>query len=340
MRLGPLGAALLLLLLLLPPPPGSSLFFPGRASPSPGRRPSWSRGRLRRQEDAQGSCGTAPLVSVLTGSRIVGGTDAQVGAWPWIVSLQIRSGKYMVHICGGSLVRNSWVLTAAHCTRDTRDPVMWRAVLGSNNINGRRPPTKIIKVKAIIIHPNFSLETYVNDIALFRLKKAVKYNNYIQPICLPFDVFQRLDEKTECFIGGWGRTSEGGNATRMLQEAQVRYISPKICNSDKGYGNIIPITSFCAGDEDGIFDTCRGDSGGPLMCYIPEHKQFFVMGITSYGYGCGRKHFPGVYCAPFFYKTWLTHHLNQTRNKGIFNINSLLGQVLVALGSAVLLATP
>lgn len=92
-----------------------------------------------------------------------------------------------------------------------RDPVMWRAVLGSNNINGRRPPTKIIKVKAIIIHPNFSLETYVNDIALFRLKKAVKYNNYIQPICLPFDVFQRLDEKTECFIGGWGRTSEGGN---------------------------------------------------------------------------------------------------------------------------------
>lgn len=76
------------------------------------------------------------------------------------------------------------------------------------------------------------------------------------------------------------------------------------------------------------------------MRYVPEHKQFFVMGITSYGYGCGRKNFPGVYCSPFFYKTWLIHHLNRARNKGIFNTNSLLGQVLVALGSVVLLATP
>ncbi|XP_070264909.1 transmembrane protease serine 12 [Myotis yumanensis] len=327
MRPGPLGAALLLL--------GGALLLPGRPSLSHGgRRPS------RDRPDAKGSCGTAPLVNVLTGSRIVGGTAAQTGAWPWIVSLQIRSGRIMAHICGGSLVRNSWVLTAAHCTRDTRDPVVWRAVLGTNNIDGRRPHTKIIKVKAIIVHPNFNLETYVNDIALFHLKKAVRYNNYIQPICLPFDVFQKLDEKTECFIGGWGRTTEEGNSTRMLQEAQVHYISRKVCNSDKSYGNIIPITSFCAGDEDGIFDTCRGDSGGPLMCYVPEHKQFFVMGITSYGYGCGRKNFPGVYCSPFFYKTWLTHHLNRARNKGIFNINSLLGQVLVALGSVVLLATP
>ncbi|XP_006735225.1 transmembrane protease serine 12 [Leptonychotes weddellii] len=286
------------------------------------------------------NCGTAPLADALEGSRIIGGTTAQTGAWPWVVSLQIQSGKILAHICGGSLVKNKWVLTAAHCTKDIRDPLMWRVVIGTNSIKGHHPHSKKMKVKAIIIHPDFNLETYVNDIALFHLKKAVRYTDYIQPICLPFDVFQKLDQNTKCFISGWGRTEEGGNVTDVLQEAEVHYISRKICDSEQSYGKIIPNTSFCAGDEDGIFDTCRGDSGGPLMCYLPEHKRFFVMGITSYGYGCGRKNFPGVYCGPSFYQKWLTDHLYQASNKGIFNINILLGQVLVASGSVVLLAIP
>lgn len=84
-------------------------------------------------------------------------------------------------------------------------------MLGTNNIAGHHPHTKIIKVKAIIVHPYFDVQTYVNDIALFHLKKEVRYNNYIRPICLPFDVFQNLDQQTKCFIGGWGRTKEEGN---------------------------------------------------------------------------------------------------------------------------------
>ncbi|KAM8912854.1 transmembrane protease serine 12 [Lycaon pictus] len=312
--------------------------------------PGWRRARqgrwkaLQAPEDgaaaAEGSCGIAPLADALKGSRIVGGTAAQIGAWPWVVSLQIQSGRILAHICGGSLVKNNWVLTAAHCTKDTRDPLMWRAVIGTNNINVHHPHSKKIKVKAIIIHPGFNLETFVNDIALFHLKKAVRYNEYIQPICLPFDIFQKLDQNTKCFISGWGRTEEEGNITDVLQEAEVHYISRKICGSEQSYGKFIPNTSFCAGAEDGIFDTCRGDSGGPLMCYFPEHKRFFVMGITSFGYGCGRKNFPGVYCGPSFYQKWLTDHLYRASSKSIFNINILLGQVLVASGSVVLLAIP
>ncbi|XP_004400954.1 PREDICTED: transmembrane protease serine 12 [Odobenus rosmarus divergens] len=311
-----------------------------RGERSPGLRTRLTFGKDWAQLLAGADCGTAPLADVLEGSRIIGGTTAQTGAWPWVVSLQIQSGKILAHICGGSLVKNKWVLTAAHCTKDTRDPLMWRVVIGTNSIKGHHPHSKKMKVKAIIIHPDFNLETYVNDIALFHLKKAVRYTDYIQPICLPFDVFQKLDQNTKCFISGWGRTEEGGNVTDVLQEAEVHYISRKICDSEQSYGKIIPNTSFCAGDEDGIFDTCRGDSGGPLMCYLPEHKRFFVMGITSYGYGCGRKNFPGVYCGPSFYQKWLTDHLYQASNKGIFNINILLGQVLVASGSVVLLAIP
>lgn len=84
-------------------------------------------------------------------------------------------------------------------------------MIGTNNIDGTQPQTKNIQVKAIIIHPDFDTESYVNDIALFHLKKAVRYNDYIQPICLPFGVFKKLNRNTKCFISGWGRTKEEGN---------------------------------------------------------------------------------------------------------------------------------
>ncbi|XP_003513589.1 transmembrane protease serine 12 [Cricetulus griseus] len=289
------------------------------------------------EEPVTKDCGIAPLKGAMEGSRIIGGTRATIGAWPWLVSLQVQDGNFLVHICGGALVRDRWVLTAAHCTKEASDPFKWRAVIGANDLSQSSTYVRNIRVVAIVIQPDFILETFVNDIALFRLRKAVRYNDYIQPICLPFDVFQKLDQNTSCFISGWGRTKEEGNGTNILQEAKVHFISREICNSKMSYGGVIPNTSFCAGHENGTFDTCRGDSGGPLMCYLPEHKRYFVMGITSYGHGCGRRHFPGVYSSPSFFKQWLTEHLSQGSTTRVFNMDMVRCQILMALGAIILL---
>ncbi|XP_054980561.1 transmembrane protease serine 12 [Sorex araneus] len=264
--------------------------------------------RNRAKLDTEG-CGKAPLNNIWEKSRIIGGKVADIGSWPWIVSLQLPYEKKFVHVCGGCLIAKRWILTAAHCIKISSDPDLWRAVIGTNILYQKQ--TKMMEVQEIIVHPNFMLENYLNDVALFHLKKAMTYNDYIQPICLPFGVFQNLDQNTACYISGWGLTKEKGNTTTALQEAQVHFISRAVCNSMNSYAGLIPNSSFCAGDEDGKFDTCRGDSGGPLMCYLPEHEQFFAMGITSYGLGCGRKNFPGVYSGLSFHKNWLLHQLNQ-----------------------------
>ncbi|XP_052017067.1 transmembrane protease serine 12 [Apodemus sylvaticus] len=311
--------------------------LPLTESSRPAQGPATMPGPPEEEQPVTKGCGIAPLRGASEGSRIIGGTQADTGAWPWQVSLQIQDGDFLMHICGGALVRDRWVLTAAHCTKEARDPLKWRAVIGTNDLTRSHYHTRSIGITAIIIPPDFIMETFVNDIALFRLKRAVRYNDYIQPICLPFGVFQKLDQNTTCFISGWGRTKEEGNGTTILQEAKVHFISREICNSDSSYGGVVPNTSFCAGHENGTFDTCRGDSGGPLMCYLPEHKRYFVMGITSYGHGCGQRHFPGVYSSPSSFRQWLTQYLSQGNTKRLFDMDVALSQVLIALGSIILL---
>ncbi|NXE81796.1 TMPSC protease, partial [Cochlearius cochlearius] len=238
---------------------------------------------------------------------IVGGHDALTGAWPWSVSLQIhQAGVQFAHVCGGVLVNEKSVLTAGHCVTGREDPYSWRVVLGVHNLwkHGKHAAKR--NIKSITVHPEFKRETFENDIALFELDSAVRYSDYIQPICLPpAQLHPDTDNETECFISGWGRTAEKGKTSATLKEAQVEIIPFSICNRSDAYGGVVNNNMLCAGSPLGGTDTCQGDSGGPLACIHPSTNKYYLMGIASFGVGCGRPKYPGIYVRLSQYGRWI-----------------------------------
>ncbi|NXC43723.1 TMPSC protease, partial [Penelope pileata] len=238
---------------------------------------------------------------------IVGGHDAQVGAWPWAVSLQLHQvGTQFAHVCGGALVNENSVLTAGHCTTGRMDPDIWRAVLGTNHLWKSNRYTAKRSITRISVHPKFNKETFENDIALFKLHSAVYYSDYIQPICLPSThLYLYIDNETECFISGWGRIAEKGKTSAVLQEAQVAIIPSSVCNGSNAYRGLLKSNMLCAGSPSGGVDSCQGDSGGPLSCYHPVANRYYLTGVTSFGLGCGRPKFPGIYVHLSRYSGWI-----------------------------------
>ncbi|NXA27710.1 TMPSC protease, partial [Ibidorhyncha struthersii] len=239
---------------------------------------------------------------------IVGGHVAGIGAWPWSVSLQLRQpGARFAHVCGGVLVKENSVLTAGHCVTGRENPYSWRAVLGVHNLWKHSKQTAKRNIRSITVHPEFKRETFENDIALFELGSAVRYSDYIQPICLPPAELppHRVENETECFISGWGRTAEQGKISAVLKEAQVEIIPSSICNSSGAYGGLVNQNMICAGSWSGGTDTCQGDSGGPLACYHSGTNKYYLIGISSFGLGCGRPAFPGIYVRLSQYRTWI-----------------------------------
>ncbi|XP_054662843.1 transmembrane protease serine 12 [Grus americana] len=288
MRRGRPGAVLLLLLPLLA---GS---LPGSAAP----------------QTSTEECGQRPLLGGISGSRIIGGGDARAGAWPWSVSLQVhQAGVQFAHVCGGVLVNKNSVITAGHCVTGRTDPSSWRAVLGVHNLWKHGEHAVKRNIRSITVHPEFKRETFENDIALFQLDPAVCYSDYIQPICLPAHLYPYIDNETECFISGWGRTAEKGKTSSVLKEAQVEIIPSSVCNSSDAYGGLVNTNMICAGSRSGGTDTCQGDSGGPLACYHPSTNKYYLIGIASFGLGCGRPNFPGIYVRLSQYRRWIKSEL-------------------------------
>jgi len=230
--------------------------------------------------------------------RIVDGTEAEPDRYPYAVSFHNFEG----HQCGGSLIGRDTVLTAAHCNAAAID----KAVIGRHNLRDTSNEREDeFELASKIPHPEYFRDesekpyTIINDIMLVFLREPVHQD--IEFIRLnPYESVPQ-DESPVTVIG-WGHTAEGGQLSDVLLEVEVTTISNKIC-SHRYEGNfVIDDGMVCAADEGK--DSCNGDSGGPLFVEGSDGSDLQV-GVVSFGEGCARSEYPGVYSRVSTYYDWI-----------------------------------
>ncbi|XP_064607203.1 chymotrypsin-like elastase family member 2A [Liolophura sinensis] len=233
---------------------------------------------------------------------IVGGELAEEGEWPWQLSINhyFSSTDTFRHTCGGALINDQWMLTAAHCV--SSEEFLYNIIANAYNLFLVSGKEIRVGVSKIIQHPEYEENplflNYPNDIALVKFSDKVELD-VVTPICLPAPdmTFSNPDD---CWVAGWGDT-RGTGAKQVLNDLKVQFTNITYCKEAWGQDLILP-THMCVGD--GLDGACLGDSGGPLMCR--KGGRYFVAGVTSWGHGsCQIRGYPNVYTRTSDYTDWI-----------------------------------
>ena len=225
---------------------------------------------------------------------IVGGVEAEAGSWAGAAALYIGGGQ----ACGGTLVADTWVLTAGHCVNPNQtNGGITKVVVGRHKLSGTGGES--ITVKKAYRHPGYSSQTLDNDIALLELTSAstapkAKLATAAQQ--------SELVANAKVTVVGWGLTRENGSQSDVLRQVEVPVISNAQCESFPNYD--ITANMICAGLPAGGKDSCQGDSGGPLFLKVDDEP--LQVGVVSWGIGCARPNSPGVYTRVGNYLEWLS----------------------------------
>ncbi|XP_005187799.1 trypsin [Musca domestica] len=234
--------------------------------------------------------------------RIVGGHEA-TGSYPYVISLMTDTifGRY--HTCGGSIINQRTVITAAHCLASTS--------ASSLKVHVGEKAKKVIdgliyEVLNTHYHPLWTAETQDYDVGLVRIDGLFVYTPSVQPIKLA-SLKTKIKEGSYATVLGWGYTNAWGPPAEQLRMAQVPIVKQSTCN--RRMGGLITKRMICAGFKSGGVDACQMDSGGPLV-----YKDVLI-GIVSWGVGCAQRKKPGVYARVTELLPWIEQTLQKEYNE-------------------------
>ncbi|XP_068618858.1 CLIP domain-containing serine protease B4-like [Battus philenor] len=256
--------------------------------------------------------------------RIFGGTLAALDEFPWLVRIKSSKNKDVhraIYSCGGTLITEQFVVSAAHCVINR---VIWEVRLGEWDIETDKDcsegycsdPVVDLNVTQVIVHPAYDRINFKADISLLRLERAVNYTDFIRPVCLPITKYTASQDYvpgTSFTASGWGKT-ELSTLAVIKQKIELNTVPVDVC--EKKLPKIKMINSetiICAGGAVGK-DTCNGDSGGPLTKEITENfrTNWYLYGITSFGATvCGVTDIPSVYTRVVPYLDWIIETINK-----------------------------
>lgn len=225
--------------------------------------------------------------------RIIGGDFASQGQFPYQVSLQLN-GR---HHCGGAIISETAIVTAAHCTI-RQNPAAMKVFAGTSDLLADHVEAGVAR---LINHPQYNPQTNDYDLALVILSQSLPLGPKIKAVTMA-DTNDVFPADTLAVVSGWGATNSNLQLPSKLKYAKVQLWSREYCNPS----NIPGITDrmICAGHPSGQISSCQGDSGGPLTV---NNKLF---GVVSWGFGCGVAGKPAMYTYIGNLRPWIKQTAN------------------------------
>jgi secreted trypsin-like serine protease len=239
----------------------------------------------------------------------VGGTETKAGEVPWRAAVFIADLSGRGYQCGGTIINQNWIMTAAHCT-DGATPANNRITIWTG---AQANPISVgsgtsYKIDRWVQHPQYSSTTMNNDITLLHVERPMTFAPNVSPACLPWNMVATNFSGASVLASGWGTTKpvpinvkNTDPSSTTLLKVTLPLLTTTECQ--KYMGSKVTDNMICTYKPG--YDTCQGDSGGSIDYQSPNNNLYYAVGIVSFGYGCAQENAPGVYAKVTKYLPWI-----------------------------------